>query len=170
MKQKTTTFTKDTEMTEQKDLRNRRVEQRIEETPHEFMLYVTMDEFSKEKTNHRSEPVFVGKESVGRYAFVTLQGVEEWVDYVKGGMPESDEVPIMYVGDNLGKHYWQSHNIKDCDVDVLEWLENSKYTVYENVDGGWQRWNGRPEFSDKYVNFTDVQEVNLQSIIEERRE
>jgi hypothetical protein len=109
---------------------------------------------------------YVPREVLGKYAFRRIR--EGMADTIRGKIPETDGKPVMYVGSNFGKYYWQSHS-DTIPVDVLEWLSNNGYSLIENVDGGWVRWEGRPEFSDHYVDFSEANVVDLQQRIIERQ-
>jgi hypothetical protein len=109
----------------------------------------------------------VGEKIVDRCAFIELG---EIADRIRGDVPRCDETPIMYIGTSTAKHYYTSHDVRDCPVDVLEWLDEHNVAVFENIEGGWSSWNGRPEFSETKIDYRNAQRVDIPSIIEERRE
>lgn len=104
------------------------------------------------------------------WAFAKTSFVTEVCDYVRGEVPETDGTPVMYIGDSFGNYYYTSSATSGIDVDVLEWLVDKGLALIEGVDGGWESWEGRPEFSDKYVDFREAEVVNVESIIDERRD
>jgi len=75
----------------------------------------------------------------------------------------------MVIGDNFGKNYYNSDS-RTVPVDLLEKMSDNDMTLVRNVDGGWANWDGRPEWSDRYVDFTDSEVVDMDAEIESRRE
>jgi hypothetical protein len=149
-----------------KDLRNRTVQHEKHVPGPTFMLNVRM-------TVYRDAPDYAPVDKrptyekiVDRCCFVELGDI---ADKIRGNVPDCEGTPIMFIGDSTAKHYYRSHDPRDCPVDVLEWLENSSYAVFENIDGGWSPWEGRPEFSDTEINYRNATRVDLPSIINERR-
>ena len=153
----------------EKDLRNRRIKQERYRKDSGFMLQVVMDVYA-EVGPYDDGKRAVHQERLKQFGFIKLESVAKRVDVVRGEVPEDDGTPIMFIGNNLAKHYWTSHDVEGCDVDILEWVDDSQYTLYEEVDGGWDHWGGRPEFSDNYVDFSEAEETDPTPIIEERRE
>ncbi|MFC4357768.1 hypothetical protein ACFO0N_07380 [Halobium salinum] len=99
------------------------------------------------------------RESVGQgsYAFKVVD--EGAADDLQGDIPNTDGTPVVYVGDNLGKHYWDGDGAHDLPELLVAELEDMGYSVLANVDGGWADWGGRPEFSDSYLDVTDAEVV-----------
>lgn len=63
----------------------------------------------------------------------------------------------------IGSGYYYPPNGNDVNRvpdKVLEYLSDNGYVVYKNVDSGWSQWNGRPEFSESYVDLSDALKVN----------
>lgn len=101
----------------------------------------------------------------GRFAFAVLG---EWMaDNIRGEIPED---AVILIGENFGKHYYQSKDHSSVPYDVLEKLQEKGYQLYTNIDGGWDNWGGRPEFDDSvsYLDVTDAEPVDMQAIIDER--
>lgn len=48
------------------------------------------------------------------------------------------------------------HRVPDV---VLQHLSDNGFTVYSDVESGWSEWNGRPEFSEWYVNTEDADKI-----------
>lgn len=107
-------------------------------------------------------------EVVGRYDFVRVPSVVDMVDHVRGDAPETDGLAVFYVGSGA-KHYWTSHSLEGVPVDVLEAVRDKGFVLLSHVGGGWSHWGGRPEFSEKYVDFEDTEVVDLDAMINERR-
>jgi len=112
-------------------------------------------------------PTYVPRKNLGSYGFKKIH--DGMADHVRGEIPETSGKPVMYIGNNFGKYYWTSHS-DTVPVDVLEWLTENGYTLVKNVDGGWDNWGGRPEFSENYVDFGDAEIVDMDSEIASRRE
>ena len=130
------------------------------------MLCVVMDEY---RSTVGGEKRPFRRKKVEQYGFIKLKAVADQVGRVRGEVPEADGEPVMFIGRGLSKHYWASRHVSECDIDVLEWLEESQYTVFHGVDGGWKDWNGQPEFDSKYVDFRGSEPYNLSDAIERRR-
>ena len=92
------------------------------------------------------------------WKFVTIN--DQLADRIRGDLPEEarDQHPVMFVGTGK-KHYYTSKNTDKLDDAVLEALADSPYVLVENVDGGWNRWEGRPEFSDTYADLREARVV-----------
>lgn len=88
------------------------------------------------------------------YAFAYLRG-----DHIRGGGKADIEGTVTYVGDSLGKNYVNSKSLDDVPDAVVKAAAEQGTVVLENVDGGWADWNGRPEFSDTYVDIRNSRVV-----------
>lgn len=110
-----------------------------------------------------------GRKKIGGYAFVAVDR-EGIADCIRGEIPDTDGKPVVYVGVSLAKHYWTSKDHTGIPVDVIEALEENGLQLIANVDGGWANWDGRPEWSETYIDFEDAGVVDQPSIIDERRE
>lgn len=117
-----------------------------------------------ERTDGGISPV--PSESV-EFAFVTI--TEDLADRVRGEIPETEGTPVMQIGTSLGKHYYTSDS-RTVPVDVLEKLEARDLTLVDDVAGGWAQWEGRPEWSETYVDFSEAEAVEMATEIAERRE
>lgn len=97
---------------------------------------------------------------VQKFALLPAATIAEYVDVVRGEVPESDEGRVMvHIGSDFGKHYYTSHDGRTIPEDVGEALSEKGFVLATNVDGGWVQWNGRPEFSDNYVDFSEARVV-----------
>jgi len=106
--------------------------------------------------NGRKQPV--GMKSLGSYAFADLHH-DRIADYVKGDLEELEDNAVIYIGGNFGKNFFRSHSTDDIPDIVLDTLEEKGLVLYENVDGGWQNWDGRPEWSDTYIDVSEATKV-----------
>jgi hypothetical protein len=143
---------------------------RIRADPHyrngPLVLRAIMPRFAEVRGEYRP----VGQKHVGGWQMIELAEAAERADVVRGDVPDDDGVPIMYVGNPGAKHYYNGHDPEGIDVDVLEWIRDSKYTLYENVEGGWESWDGRPEFSKTRLNLRDASKADVDAMIAERRD
>jgi len=105
----------------------------------------------------------------GRFALVLLR--EGLADVVRGEVPDTGErTPVIHVGSTLGKHYYSSHDDRTIPYDVLDAVRQKGYQLVEDVDGGWDSWEGRPEFSTAYLDCRDATVVDMDARIAERLE
>lgn len=111
---------------------------------------------------------YVPRKTLGKYAFRRL--TNGMGDKIRGHFPETDGTAVIHVGNNFGKHYWVSHDDTTVPIDVLEWLRDNGYSFVTNVDGGWDSWDGRPEFSTSYIDFTEATVMDLDEEIATRRD
>jgi hypothetical protein len=88
------------------------------------------------------------------YAFHAVRA-----DTIRGGDKADIEGTVTYVGDNLANYYVVSKNLSGIPDEVVEAVAEQGLTVIDGVDGGWVSWNGRPEFSDTYVDVSDTSVV-----------
>lgn len=132
---------------------NTDVKRSVELRNHEgtgFVAVVNLTEFEK-KYGHRMPK---SRKQIGQYAFVPLDA--EIADETRGELPETRGHPVAYVGDDLGKHYWTSSDPDEVPADVHEALEDSEKVLVDGVTGGWSNWDGRPEWSETYVDYSDA--------------
>jgi hypothetical protein len=104
-------------------------------------------------TIHRVEQARNGiavRTTNNQYCFPYLKG-----DNIRGGTKADIEGTVTYGGDSLSKHYITSHDLSEVPNAVLEAVAEHA-TILDNVDGGWARWDGRPEFSTSYVDISDA--------------
>lgn len=88
-----------------------------------------------------------------QYAFPFLFG-----DKIRGGTKADIEGCVTYGGDSLSKNFIQSHDLSEVPQEVLSEVTD-RFTLLDNVDGGWASWDGRPEFSTTYVDISDATEI-----------
>lgn len=113
-----------------------------------------------------------GSENAGRYAFVRLDHAEESVDVVRGDTDslDADYPAVLHVGSSPGNPFYRSHDEETVPVDVLEEVRDSGLSLVEGVGGGWESWDGRPEWSDTYLDVTAAEAVDLTARIQARRD
>jgi len=115
--------------------------------------------------------VVVSDFSQGTYGFAVVSN--DAADTVLG-VPDVEETPIIYVGDNVGKHYWDSkpmsgtRSLDPVPVDLIRHLHNNGYQLLEDVEGGWENWEGRPEWSDTYLDAEGWTAVSLSDVVDTR--
>lgn len=85
------------------------------------------------------------------YAFHAVRA-----DTIRGGDKADIEGTVTYVGDSLAKNYVVSKDLSGVPDEVVEAVAEQGVTVLDGVDGGWASWDGRPEFSDTYVDVSDA--------------
>lgn len=85
---------------------------------------------------------------------------EEIADNIRGEIPDVDGTPVLYIGDSGAKNYYQSHDLSELQDGVIEIAEENGLKIITGVDGGWSSWEGRPEWSETYIDFTDSTIVN----------
>ena len=138
---------------------------RVSDTRRGLFVEVTLH-YLDEKNGRK---MLKGREKVGQYAFVRLDR-DNLADNVLGDVPDADGPVLAYIGSSFGKHYYTSHSRDGMPYDVYEQLVARDVTLLDDVDGGWHRWEGRPEFSEDYIDFRDAEPVDMAEIIEERRD
>jgi len=96
-------------------------------------------------------------ERVGQYAFVPLDA--DWVaDRIRGEVVETEGTPAGYIGNSTGKHYYQPADHDELPADVLAAMRDAGLTLVDGFEGGWADWDGRPEWSESYL---DVSETSV---------
>lgn len=113
--------------------------------------------------------VFAGVPGIRRN-FALIEIVDDMADEIRGQLPDVDGTPVMMIGDNFGKNYYNSDISRTVPVDLLEAMRDRDMVLVRNVDGGWASWGGRPEWSDTYVDFSDAEVVDMHTEIEQRRD
>lgn len=104
----------------------------------------------------------VSSDQMGRYAFRRADS-EHIADRVRGELPDIDEIPLVYIGDNFGKHYNTGHDVDEIPEDVLKQLGEKGMVVLDPVEGGWAQWEGRPEWSETYIDFSESEPVSVEA-------
>jgi hypothetical protein len=99
----------------------------------------------------------VGRKKVGQYVFEPLEALP--ADTVRGELPKVNGIPVAYIGNAFNQKV--AHNncadFGDVPSDLRDELREHGLTVVGNVDFGWASWEGRPEWSDSYVDYTDAE-------------
>jgi len=90
-----------------------------------------------------------------KYCFPWVTG-----DRIRGGTKEDIEGAVTYGGDSLSKYYIRSHDMDGIPNVVLQAVDEHA-TILDDVDGGWANWDGRPEWSDSYVDISDATIVDV---------
>lgn len=101
------------------------------------------------------------------FAVVTVS--EDLADEVRGEIPDVDGTPVMVVGTHFGKNFYQSDG-RTVPVDLLEKLRERDMVLVRDVDGGWASWDGRPEWSESFIDFSEAEAVDMGAEIAERRD
>jgi hypothetical protein len=143
---------------------SREVDVRYEEYSNSYVAEVKLHHIEEK---HGFETA-TGTEKAGQYVFVKIN--DETADTLRGELPEIDGTPVVYIGNSAGKHYYYSRDHTEIPVDVYEALESRGLTILSDVGGGWSNWDGRPEWSETYIDLTDSQPVNNSEIIDQRQE
>lgn len=94
-----------------------------------------------------------GKELVA--VFKPISG--DIADTIKGDIPNVDGTPVIYLGDTRGdNNHYSSSNVEELEQWMFDAVEENDLTIIDNVDGGWETWEGRPEWSDTYTDLTEA--------------
>jgi hypothetical protein len=107
--------------------------------------------------------VIHGRDGYGEGRVATLQPVtEEIADEIRGKIPDVDGTPVVYIGDSPNKHYYQSHDLDELDDAIVDAILNNSLdlVLVDGADGGWKRWDGRPEWSESYIDFSEAEVVS----------
>jgi hypothetical protein len=96
--------------------------------------------------------------TVGQYCFDT-RADEDRADRIRGEVPETDRKTAVYIGDNTAKYYIDGHDIDGVPGEVWGRLVENGFVILDNVEGGWAQWDGRPEFSESYIDYSDAEVV-----------
>jgi hypothetical protein len=99
-------------------------------------------------------PTYVPRKTLGKYALLKLK--PEIADIQRGEIPDVDGTPVTCIGTNFAKYYYRSHDNRTVPTDVRDWMDENNLVLIKNVDGGWQSWGGRPEFSTSYIDYRDA--------------
>jgi hypothetical protein len=89
------------------------------------------------------------------FAFHAVTG-----DRIRGGDKSDIDRAVTYVGDSLSKHYVRTHDMSEVPDRVLDRVQNAGYTILDGVEGGWANWDGRPEFSETFVDISEATAVS----------
>lgn len=88
-----------------------------------------------------------------QYAFPWLFG-----DKVRGGKKADIEGLVTYGGESLSKNYIKSYDFDEVPEAVIEAV-GERATVVDGVGGGWDNWDGRPEWSNTYIDISEAEVV-----------
>jgi len=82
---------------------------------------------------------------------------EDVNDRVRGEVPDTEQTPV-FLEQSGCRH------IVPKDTDAINdsyrvALENNGYTLIDGVSAGWATWEGRPEWSESYIDYTDAEVV-----------
>lgn len=92
-----------------------------------------------------------------RAAFAPLVGVVHRADEVRGDPDEFPDTAVIYIGETTAKHFYTSHDLDALLDDHREAIEDAGHVIIDGVGGGWSNWEGRPEFSDWYVDVSNAE-------------
>lgn len=81
---------------------------------------------------------------------------KEYADCVRGDIPNAPK-PVVYIGDHIGKHYYPSKDVENLDAAVIDAVTEAGHSIVGPVEAGWERWDGRPEFSETRADFSDAE-------------
>ncbi|WP_337653221.1 hypothetical protein [Halomontanus rarus] len=79
-------------------------------------------------------------------------------DATEGTPLEDVETPVVYTGEMIRGDYIAEESLEDVPQTVIDAVSRGA-TVVKNVDGGWESWDGRPEFSEAYCDCSDAEIV-----------
>jgi len=102
-----------------------------------------------------------------QFALVTIS--DDMADEIRGDLPDVDGTAVMLIGEHFGKNYHQSSR-RTVPVDLLETMRDNDMVIVRGVSGGWANWDGRPEWSERYVDFNDAEVVDMNEEIKDRRD
>jgi hypothetical protein len=78
-------------------------------------------------------------------------------DHVRGDVPETEQTPVFL--EKTGCYYITPKDIDAINDSYRVALANAGYTLIEGVDAGWQSWDGRPEWSESYIDYSETKIV-----------
>lgn len=73
---------------------------------------------------------------------------------------ENVDRPVVFVGDSMANHYVNERSLDKVPDAILSAVRDEGYTIVSGVDGGWKEWNGRPEFSESYLDASEAHVVD----------
>jgi len=89
-----------------------------------------------------------------QYAFTHTFG-----DRIRGGQKADIEGTIVYTGETFSSHYVSASNLSEVPDAVLDEVRDRGFEILAGTDGGWDSWDGRPEFSTSYVDISEAEKV-----------
>lgn len=98
----------------------------------------------------RPEGVIV-RDRTRQYAFVSLSLTD-----VHGTDLEGVADPVVFVGETLSVHYINGKTLSSVPRPYLDAVRDRGYAIINGVDGGWKSWEGRPEWSETYLDLADA--------------
>jgi hypothetical protein len=82
-------------------------------------------------------------------------------DTIKGDIPDVNGTPVIYLGDTRGNtNHYTSADLDELEQWMFDAVKENDLVIIENVDGGWETWEGRPEWSDTYIDYTEATPAN----------
>lgn len=79
----------------------------------------------------------------------------EYADRVFGLDDSVPDNAVVHTGKS-SNYYHPSHSLDDIPDVVVDAVVDRGFVVVGPVDAGWHRWEGRPEFSANYADFSDA--------------
>ena len=110
-------------------------------------------------TNEIMVSAGAGPGAYPRAAFTTVATAAERADEVRGDLDALPDNAVIFIGETTGKNYYVSHDLDVLRDDFREAIESAGYTIVDGVSGGWSNWDGRPEWSDNYLDVTGAEVV-----------
>jgi len=71
--------------------------------------------------------------------------------------PHIDGDTVVYVGHSTSVNYPSEESLDDVPEEVVETVEEKDFRVVVGVESGWETWEGRPEWSETYVDAGDAE-------------
>jgi len=102
---------------------------------------------------YRDFGVIIVETTHNQYIFSPLTG-----DKIRGGNKADLEGKYAYTGDSSTNNYISESSLDEVPDAVLDAAQDHG-TIVRNVDGGWDSWDGRPEFSTTYIDVSDMELV-----------
>ena len=74
---------------------------------------------------------------------------------------EEYENVVAYVGESNPTHYFESQSTETVPEYILDEVVEDDVVLVEGVEAGWDSWNGRPEFSEPFHDFSKAVVVQI---------
>ena len=67
---------------------------------------------------------------------------------------------VAFVGESTSVHYINSKKLTHVPDAYLDAVIDRGYTILQYVNGGWDHWDGRPEWSESYIDLSNAEEYD----------
>ena len=94
-----------------------------------------------------------------RSVFVPIDEAASRCDEVRGDLDALPDNAVIYIGDTTAKYYWRSNDPADIPLKHRGALDAHDYVIVDGIGGGWVRWEGRPEWSDRYIDVSSAEVI-----------